>query len=268
MAASELDRLNRSTWSRTSTLQAFAAREGPSDPGEALLLERLGPAVAGEPILDIGVGGGRSVPLLRSFSDAYVGIDYLEEMVSLTRVRFPGVRIEHLDARDLAPLPDRSFALVFWSANGIDGVSHSDRARVLGEIRRVLRPGGFFAFSTHNLGHPFSGRPPWHYRWFLCDPQIALLRAARLPRRAAAYRRAAAAVTRGEGWATLVDPAYEFGLLTHFTTLAEARRELLESGFDAEAEAWDTRAAPLAQNAEPASSWFHLLARRPGSDGG
>jgi SAM-dependent methyltransferase len=268
VAASELDRLNRSTWSRESTLEVFAARDGPIDPGEALLLERLCSALAGEPILDVGVGGGRSVPLLRRFSDDYVGIDYLEEMVSLTRTRFPDARIEHVDARDLSPFADGSFALAFWSANGIDGVSHTDRSRVLSEIRRVLRPGGFFAFSTHNLRHPLSGRPPWHYRWFLCPPRIALLRASRLRRRAEAYRRAASGVQRGQGWGTLVDPAYEFGLLTHFTTLAEARAELVESGFEPEIEAWDTQGSELASGAETRSPWFHLLARTPRRDCG
>jgi SAM-dependent methyltransferase len=262
MVASELDRLNRSTWSRTSTLETFAAREGPIDAGEALLLERLAGLVAGEPILDIGVGGGRSVPLLRRLSDDYVGIDYLEEMVRLTRERFPDTRLEHVDARDLAPFADRSFALAFWSANGIDGVSHADRARVLAEVQRVLRPGGLFAFSTHNLGGRFSGRPPWSYRWFLCHPRIALLRAARLPRRASAYRHASPSVVRGAGWATFVDPAYEFGLLTHFTTPAEARRELVASGFEPQIEGWDTRGATLEPGGATRGPWFHLLARR------
>jgi SAM-dependent methyltransferase len=44
-----------------------------------------------------------------------------------------------------------SFDFVLFSFNGIDYVNHSDRLTILKEIRRVLRPGGWFCFSTHNL---------------------------------------------------------------------------------------------------------------------
>lgn len=262
MVDAELDRINRATWARPSTLELLAAREGPIDPGEARVLEQLAAAVGHQPILDIGVGGGRTVPLLRALSDDYVGIDYLDEMVALSRERHPGARIEHLDARDLSAFADGAFALVFWSANGIDAVRHSDRSVALGEIHRVLRPGGLFAFSTHNLDHPLSGRPPWHGAWFRCHPRIAGMRAMRLPRRVRAYRRARGSVARGEGWATFVDPAYEFGLLTHFVTVAEARRELASAGFDAAIEAWDARGVPLAAGTGTPQPWFHLIARR------
>jgi SAM-dependent methyltransferase len=262
VAGSELDRINQTTWSRTDTLETFAAREGPIDPGEAHVLALLRRELAAGPVLDIGVGGGRTVPLLAPASDDYVAIDYLAEMVSLTRRRFPQARVEHVDARDLSCFADATFAVVFWSANGIDGIGHADRALALAEIRRVLRPGGRFAFSTHNLGSAYSGRPPWDYHWFMADPRIALLRARRLPRRARAYRRARGLVTRGEGWASLVDPAYEFGLVTHFVSLAEARRELGALGFDASVEAFDMRGVPLGPAAAPGQPWFHLIAER------
>ena len=134
--------------------------------------------------------------------------------------------------------------------------------RALHEIHRVLRPGGRFAFSTHNLEHPLSGRPPWDHRWFRSDPRIGLLRLARLPRRARAFRRARGAVVRGQGWATLVDPAYEFGLLTHFVTLPEARRELTRAGFEPAAEAWDSRGQTATPETRRHTPWFHLIARR------
>jgi SAM-dependent methyltransferase len=256
------DPFNRATWRRPGTLEAFVAREGPIDPGEAHVIERLRADAAGQPVLDVGVGGGRTVPLLLSLSEDYVGIDYLDEMVKLTRERYPSSRIDLVDARDLSCFTDASFGLVFWSANGIDGISHADRATALREIHRVLRPGGVFAFSTHNLGHPFSGRPPWDYRWFRCDPRVGLLRLARLPRRTRAFQRARGGVVRGQGWATLVDPAYEFGLLTHFVTLAEARRELTRAGFEPQAEAWDSRGKAATPTVEARAPWLHLIARR------
>jgi SAM-dependent methyltransferase len=60
------------------------------------------------------------------------------------------------------------FDIVVFSYNGIDYVPHDDRLRVLSEIRRVLRHGGTFAFSTHNIlcaSRFFFYFPhPWSFR--------------------------------------------------------------------------------------------------------
>jgi SAM-dependent methyltransferase len=259
-----LDRINRATWSSGTILAEFATREGPFDPGEALVLRRVADEAEGLPILDIGVGAGRTVPLLRAVSTDYVGIDYLKEMVTLARSRFPDVRFEHVDARDLSRFASRSFGLVYFSRNGIDGVGHEDRRTVLREIHRVLRPCGLFAYSTHNLDHRFAGRPPWHPGWYRADPRLALYRARRLPARAAAYRESRAECARGDGWATLVDPAYEFGLVTHFVTLEEALRELREAGFETATEIYSTTGVRLHPwNDTRKTFWLHLVARRP-----
>ena len=263
MTGAPLDELNRATWSSPALLDVFAAREGPIDGAEAAILRRLAHEVRGEPILDIGVGGGRTVPLLRALTDDYIGIDYLEELVGLTRSRFPDARIEHHDARDLSAFEDGSFALVVFSTNGIDGISHEDRGTTLAEICRVLRPGGWFFYSTHNLAHSAAGAPPWNRWWFVCRPRIALRRVVALPRTIHAYRRARSHVTRGDGWATLVDPAYDFGLLTHFVMVDEALRELEAAGFEPGAEVFDPTGAPVGPYGFTTSAfWFHVLARR------
>lgn len=258
------DEINRATWASGSTLEVFAARSGAIDAGEAVLLARLAESSAGETVLDIGVGGGRTVPLLGALGGDYVAIDYLAEMVALTRERYPDVRVEHVDARDLSCFPDGSFGLVYWSANGIDGLGHDDRRLALAEIRRVLHPSGTFAFSTHNLDHFATGRTPWDYRWFWVDPRTALRRARRLPGRVRAYRRARASTVRGSGWAMLVDPAYEYGLLTHYASLPEALGELAAVGFGPEVEVYDLAGTPLeAATDTRRCQWFHLLVPRP-----
>jgi SAM-dependent methyltransferase len=264
MTGTHVDDLNRATWSAPAMLDLFAAREGPIDAAEAAILQRLAPEVRGEPILDIGVGGGRTVPLLRAISEDYVGIDYLEELVVRARDRFPDARIEHLDARDLSAFEDRSFALVVFSTNGIDGISHEDRGTTLAEVHRVLRPGGRFFYSTHNLAHSIAGAPPWNRWWFVCRPRVALGRAIKLPRTIRAYRKASPLVARGDGWATLVDPAYDFGLLTHFVTPQEALRELETTGFEPGAEIYDPTGGRFGPHGFTASAfWFHVVARRP-----
>jgi SAM-dependent methyltransferase len=262
----EIDLINRSAWQRARVLNIFAGRDGWSDPGEARVMQRLAEEAGGQPILDIGVGAGRTLPYLRSLSKDYVAVDYLQQMVSLTRSRYPDARIEHADARDLSVFADCTFALVCFSFNGIDGLAHEDRPKVHAAVRRVLRPGGLFAYSTHNLDHPSAGRPPWDR----CQlPVHITLRplvgwAARLPQRIHSYRRLRTVSVRGEGWAILVGASYNFGVVGHYVTLDEALRELRESGYAPGVEVYSTSGAQMQSGDDTSGSpWFHLLARKP-----
>ena len=87
MMAGESERINSDVWRSPEVLDIFAHRDGLIDPGEALLVRRIAEQADRRPILDIGVGGGRTIPLLRSVTDEYVAVDYLEEMVTLARSR-------------------------------------------------------------------------------------------------------------------------------------------------------------------------------------
>src|ERR1019366_6884470 len=78
------------------------------------------------------------------------------------------------------------------------------------------------------------------------------------------------------GWASMVDPAYDFGVVWHYVTLAEALRELREAGFTSTVEVYDESsfittvaecsAACGALDSRPdtsGSSRWHLVARKP-----
>jgi SAM-dependent methyltransferase len=259
---SALDALNQAAWTASSTRRLLEARAGALDAGEAAAFAWLSREVAGEPILDLGVGAGRTVPLLRAISEDYVGIDYLPELVELAAARFPEARIQRGDARDLSGFDGGEFALVVFSAHGIDGVSHGDRARAFSEVRRVLRPGGLFFYSTHNLSHPMAGRPPWDRRWWPRSKKALVRRLLALPIAVRAYRRGSRLAVRGEAWATLVHPAYGFRVVCHFVTLAEAFRELEAAGF-VPLEVYDRAGERLEREAETRHApTFNLIARR------
>jgi ubiquinone/menaquinone biosynthesis C-methylase UbiE len=106
-------------------------------------------------LLDIGVGAGRTTLHFAPRVKDYVGVDYAAEMIKACEKRFdPEVgRLSFAvcDARDMRMFATGSFDFVFFSFNGIDYVSHEDRLRILDEVRRVVRKGGHFFFSTHNL---------------------------------------------------------------------------------------------------------------------
>lgn len=264
---SEPERINKDVWRSHKVLDIFAVRDGFIDAGEEMLIERLLSAERQRPILDIGVGGGRTIPLLAG--DGYVAVDFLPEMVELTGAKHPGVRVEQADARDLSGFEDDSFGAVVFSFNGIDGLAHEDRAAVHRAAFRVLRPGGVYLYSTHNLDFCCAGHPPWHRSWWDLDNGLRamLVYALRLPRRGRSYLRLRGMVERGSGgvgWAVLVGSAYDFSVLLHYVTPGEALAELQRAGFQAPAEMYGCEGETIAAGSDTDGvPWLYLLARKP-----
>lgn len=129
---------------------------------EQAILSVLTPSLSSAQMLDIGVGGGRTAASIAPLVREYVGVDFARAMVEACRTRFAGrlqnSRFEEADARRLGAYADASFDIVLFSYNGLDSLDYHDRMQALAEMRRVLRPGGYLWFSTHNkfrLGHRF-----------------------------------------------------------------------------------------------------------------
>lgn len=260
----QLDDVNRRVWGSPELVEQFLRRRGSIDAGEAVVLERAAPAASGRAILDLGFGGGRTIALLREISDAYVGLDYVPELVEAARAAHPGTRLEQGDARDLSRFDDRSFALVVFSFNGIDGLEHDDRLVVLREVARVLEPGGAFVYSTHNLDHPAAGGiATVALRVGLRRPWGLLRRLPRVPRALVSRRRLRRLSASGEGWSIHPDPAYGYAMVLHHATLAEALAEAAAAGLERiEVYASDGRRVTAAAS-DRSTPWFHLIARRP-----
>jgi ubiquinone/menaquinone biosynthesis C-methylase UbiE len=119
------------------------------EPVETALLSRFRDELHDQPILDIGIGGGRTTAPLLQITRSYVGIDFSKEMILAARQRFPGADFLVCDARDLSMFKDGQFAAVFFWGGGLDDIV-ADRSRVLKEINRVLRS-GIFMLMTHNF---------------------------------------------------------------------------------------------------------------------
>lgn len=111
------------------------------------LLDRVG-LRRGWRVLDAGCGSGSFLPRLAELvgpEGEVTGIDLAEENVALAAAR-PTVcplRTEQGDLRRL-PYPDASFDAV-WCANAVQYLDDDELRRVLGEFRRVVRPGGVVA---------------------------------------------------------------------------------------------------------------------------
>lgn len=119
-------------------------------PEEAAFLRDFASEFQGKLVLDAGIGAGRSTRFLLPLAGQYIGFDYASDMVDQARRLFPEAQLEVRDARDLSAYDNGQFDLVLFSFNGLDCLSHEGRLGALREIRRVIKPGGLFAFSSHN----------------------------------------------------------------------------------------------------------------------
>ena len=127
-----------------------------------------------------------------------------------------------------------------FTNNGIDAVDHDGRERILAEAHRVLGADGIFCYSTLNKDGPLFGAHPGNapgITWQIGSLLPASGRRTPWPRTGDGERTrgcghaelaaAAAAHFRDEGeWGIAPFAAHEFGLVTHFVTLAGARAEL------------------------------------------
>jgi len=129
-------------------------------PAEKLLFERY--LQPGNAILDLGVGGGRTTAYLTSIASRYVGLDYASEMIEACRRKFPDIPFVVADATSLTMFTEASFDAVVMAFNGFDYVMpDTSRRAALSEIRRVLKVGGIFIFSSHNPKAIWQ-RPSWN----------------------------------------------------------------------------------------------------------
>ncbi|MDH4181371.1 MAG: class I SAM-dependent methyltransferase, partial [Betaproteobacteria bacterium] len=129
------------------------------------LLE-LVPVRASDRVLDIGAGLGGPARLLASGSGCRVACldmsaDYCAAAALLNRLTGLDDRVEVHEGSALnLPFADASFDVV-WMQNV--GMNIADKRRLYGEIRRVLAPGGVFAFQEMAAGNaPVCRFPlPW-----------------------------------------------------------------------------------------------------------
>ncbi|MFO0679446.1 MAG: class I SAM-dependent methyltransferase [Polyangiaceae bacterium] len=203
---------------------------------ERSAFDALGDAIKGVPILDIGVGGGRTVGPLSRISTDYVGIDNSPAMIAACKRRFPDRRFELADARTLENFGDGAFQLVVFSCNGIGMVAHQDRLAILRQVHRVLAKGGHFVFSNHNQ------RSERHDAGFVfpdfertLNPAAFAVRAARFLRqtlrRARNRNRLRPSDLRGPDYSIINDACHDYGTMLYYISPAKQAEQLASVGF-------------------------------------
>jgi ubiquinone/menaquinone biosynthesis C-methylase UbiE len=135
------------------------------------LRERVTAGVEGE-VLEVGFGSGRNVPFYPSSTTRVRAVDpaTVGRKLAAARVAASPVPVEYvgLDGEAL-PLPDESVdhVLTTWTLCTIPDVE-----RALGEMRRVLRPGGALHFLEHGRS-PDTKVAAWQDRLTPIQRQLA-----------------------------------------------------------------------------------------------
>jgi SAM-dependent methyltransferase len=117
---------------------------------QALAAARLARCPAGGELLDVPCGFGRhSVPLARA-SYRVVGVDRSETLLAEAERRAAGGRWPKLMRADYRELPfaEESFDAALNLFTSLGYLGDEQDTRVLGEIRRVLRPGARLVIET------------------------------------------------------------------------------------------------------------------------
>jgi ubiquinone/menaquinone biosynthesis C-methylase UbiE len=110
---------------------------------EKLLPEKLNQ----KSVLCVGVGSGDEIASLLSRSpQKIVGIDISEELLKITKQKYPEVTTVRSDMHRL-PFEDESFDFLYSS---LTFHYSSDWDLLLAEVNRVLKTDGILLFSTHN----------------------------------------------------------------------------------------------------------------------
>jgi SAM-dependent methyltransferase len=197
-------------------------------PAERLVFAQERARIETGPVLDIGVGAGRTTACLAALCGKYYGVDYSPAMIAHCRQRFvgnPALEFILADAASMPTLETGSFPFILFSFNGIDSVTHEHRLRILQEIRRLLAPDGRFVFSAHNRAYRDIQRVPrFHRPLRLRGIARTLVEIANNLR----VRRGAFACPEYE---LINDPPHLFSILTYYIGRAAQIAQLESQGF-------------------------------------
>lgn len=250
---------NQALYSR-HTVANYYTNQGELFPAEQVILERVMSSCNGRPILDVGVGAGRTTSHLLRVSADYLGIDYSSKMVERCRQRFPGVRFELADARRLEAYPEGHFVFILFSLNGIDYVSHDDRLIILGQLKRLLAKDGLFAFSTHN--RQFSPVSPFSpKRLAVSNPLKIVWRLGLYFAGIVRYLRLRRFTYEAPEHALRMDGAFNYSLITYNIAAPSQQRQLQRVGFELMT-LFNAAGEEIEVESHDASPWLYYLAHK------
>jgi ubiquinone/menaquinone biosynthesis C-methylase UbiE len=248
----DINTRNRMFYELPETVEEYA-HETQLWPEERYIFEHYDRHIRDQHVLDIGCGGGRTTRALLERTLQYTGLDYSLKMIEVCRRKWSSGTFVHGDAANMPMFADASFSFVLFSFNGIDSMTHEKRLAVLHEVYRVLKPGGAFAFSSHNRDDR-SIVTAWNLRDRSLRNNLRNLRS---------YLSVRHLQVKTRTYAILSDPLAGFGYLTYYIRKKDQVEQLQKVGF--------TDIVILNQGCEVVppetrdrwNKWFHYIAHKP-----
>ncbi|MEZ4942764.1 MAG: class I SAM-dependent methyltransferase [Saprospiraceae bacterium] len=252
---------NLNSWNSRKVINTYVENHALQKP-EAAILDVLKNKLPDWRMLDIGIGLGRTTLHFAPLVKAYTGIDYSKNMIQTFHQLHPelnaNISVQVGDARSMQAFDADSFDFALFSFNGIDYVSHDDRYRVFQEIKRVVKNGGTFVFSTHNLQYidnlySVKIEKGLKYSAYQCYKYFRLLYENGFPQK-----------YRNRDFAILNDGANHFSLKTYYIKPSAQIEQLEQAGFsDISLFSYKTGEKLNSANLNGASkdSWIYYMCR-------
>lgn len=162
----ELAKAQRAHWQDTYAAHPGMYGERPSDP--AVHAAEVFRAAGAQQVLELGAGHGRDALYfaregftVQAGDFSAVGLDQLRAAARAQGLAERVTTVEH-DVRDPFPLPDASVDAVFAHMLLCMALSTEEICALVGEVRRVLRPGGVFVYTVRHTGDAHYGEGTSH----------------------------------------------------------------------------------------------------------
>jgi len=221
--------VNQKTYSGKKVIKYYEGYENLQKP-EQTIFNFLKDKLSAMKMLDIGIGAGRTTVHFAPFVKEYIGVDYAEGMVEVCKKKFnskfPGYIFQQADVRKLEQYPESEFDFVLFSFNGIDYITADERLLALQQIRRVLKPEGYFCFSSHNI-QSLDNPSKFQFRLNL----FALLKQLIVWQKVKKLNSVELEKVKTANFICINDGVHDFGLQTHYSRPSAQHKMLIKAGF-------------------------------------
>jgi ubiquinone/menaquinone biosynthesis C-methylase UbiE len=248
--------INKSAFSSADVVEYYLNAEAILE-AEEILFKKLLPIIKNSKILDIGIGGGRTTNYLLQISSDYTGVDYVPQLAEETGKKYPEAKILCCDATNLKEFDDETFDFALFSYNGLDCISNEDRLKALSEIYRVLKNGGIFMFSSHNLDYQYFKKFPWQRKieYDLRFLRFFLYSLYHLPKHFKVKKHE----IYKDDYSIVNDCDHRYSLLLYYISIDNQKKQLTKIGFS-DIEAFDLKGNLV--ESDTVSDWIYYLAKK------
>jgi ubiquinone/menaquinone biosynthesis C-methylase UbiE len=220
---------NKETYSSKKVIAYYKKYESLQKPEESIF-NLLKNKLSSMKMLDIGIGAGRTTIHFAPHVKEYIGVDYVAGMVDACKHKFsnkfPLSMFQIADARKLDQFIEHEFDFVLFSFNGIDYISPDERFLALQQINRVIKPEGYFCFSSHNIQ---SLENPAKFKLRL--NLFALIKQIIVWQKVKKTNRQQFAVIKTSEFISINDGVHDFGLQTYYFRPIVQQKILHKAGF-------------------------------------